>query len=152
MGRDPVETTFGGVRIIVEPLPFPQARALLPDVAQTVSLVFEKLGTAVASGKLKLSMDSLEDPKVIAMLMPMLGVIGEHMSEGRLERYTRGLLASTVVCVTNLKGDLEKKQLNSEAALTEVFDEHPSLYIPVLVFAGAVTYQRFFPGSGPPAK
>ena len=144
MGREPVEKVWGDVKVIVEPLPFPQAQLYLPDVTEVIAIVFDNVGAAVTSGKVKLDMDVL-DPATLMVLLPTLRVLAQHMGQGRLDRLFPKILATTTVMMKDIAGTVVKKSLGIEAERNEVFDEHPDLFIPVLIFAGNVTYKRFFP-------
>lgn len=142
MSRLPSDTVINGAHVEAVPLPFREAQALLPTVAQLVSEVFENLSPAIASGRLKLDAETM-DPAALGALLPALGGIGRFL-EGKLDKLAPRILATTVVIVDMGKGK-EKYELNKLKEREELFDERPDLYFPTLIWSGRLTFQRFFP-------
>jgi hypothetical protein len=138
-GRQPVEQEILGLKFTSQPLPFPAAQALLPEVALIVSIAARELGPAFLKGKLK-------DVDITALLPGLVPVV-EHFGQGRLERLAPKLLASTTVVMADLKGDLIRYELLKESDRNAVFEERPDAFLPALFFAGRVTFERFFPAS-----
>lgn len=142
MSRLPSTTTINTAEVEATPLPFREAQALLPTVAQLMSEVFDNLGPAIASGRLKLDADTM-DPAALGAMLPALGGLGRFL-EGKLDKLAPRILATTVVIVDTGKGK-EKFELNKLKEREELFDERPDLYFPVLIWSGRLTFQRFFP-------
>lgn len=151
-GREPVEATISGFKVISEPLPFKIGQRHLPDVGELVALLFDDVAPLFASGKIKLDKLSIKDPSTLLAitpyLLPLLGKVSRHFGDGKLEYLAPKLLSSTFVIMSDMKGEPQKKELANEADRNYVFDERPDLFLPVLVFAGSVTYLRFFPDLG----
>lgn len=146
-GREPVETELCGLKVTTTPLPFPKAQELLPEVAEVLSMAFGQMGVLVQAG-LKPT-DNLSSPDVIAKILPALGELARFLGNGRLASLATRVLYSTTVVVGEGSGK-EILSLSKEKDRNQAFDEHPELYLPILVFAGSVTFQRFFPASARP--
>lgn len=139
-GRQPVEQEILGLKFTSQPLPFPAAQALLPEVALIVSIAARELGPAFLKGQ------SLKDVDIAALLPGLVPVV-EHFGQGRLDRLAPKLLASTTVVMPDLNGELTRYELLKEADRNAVFEERPDVFLPALFFAGRVTFERFFPAS-----
>lgn len=138
-GRQPVEQEILGLKFTAQPLPFPQAHPLLPEVGSIIALVARELGPAIARG-----IKATDD---VTVLLPALLPVVEHFGQGRLERLAPKLLATTTVVMPDIKGELTRYELIKEADRNAVFEERPDTYLPAIFFAGRVTYARFFPAS-----
>jgi hypothetical protein len=136
MGREPVTQEIAGLKVTSSPLPFPRSQELLPEVGQLMALVMRELGSV----NVKLTDD-------IMTLAPALGSLTAHLSGGTLERLAPKLLASTQVIMEDARGEKAVFDLLKEKDRNAVFDEHPEAYFPILIFAGRVTFARFFPAS-----
>lgn len=143
MSRLPVESEINGLKVVSLPLPFPSAQPLIPEVAEIVSLALRHLGGMVsASGEVSLKTQD------VLKLAPVLGELAAHLGAGRLERLAPKIMATTTVICEDVKGELQSYDLGKDKERNYVFDEHPGIYFQVLIFAGMVTFKRFFPASG----
>jgi hypothetical protein len=140
MARDPVTEELLGRKVTSQPLPFPQAEALLPEVGELLALMAQELGDALSSGKINLKDDVMK-------LAPVLGKVSQFFGGGRLQKLSPRILACTTIVMPDMKGELANYELSKEKDRTYTFDEQPELYFPTLFFAGRVTFQRFFPAS-----
>lgn len=140
MGRQAVTEEILERRVTSTPLPFPIAQDLLPEVGELLSLMVEQMGDALTSGKLSLKDDVLR-------LAPVLGAVSRFFGQGRLTRLAPKVLSHTVVVMPDMRGELANYELGKDKDRNYVFDEQPELYFPTLMFAGRVTFARFFPAS-----
>lgn len=140
MGREPVIDEIGGRKVTSQPLPFPQAEALLPEVGELLSLMAGELGSAFTEGKISLKDDVMK-------LAPALSTVAQFFGGGRLTKLAPKLLACTTVIMPDMRGELANYELGKEKDRNYVFDDQPELYFPILFFAGRVTFKRFFPAS-----
>lgn len=138
MGREPVEAEIGGLTVTSRPLPFEKSQPLIPKVAQVLAIGLEKFGAAFLHG-LKTTDDALK-------LAPVFRELAEHL-DGKLEILAPQILFSTTVVMENVKGERQVYELGKTKDRSDVFDEHPEIYFQSLIFAGRVTFARFFPGS-----
>ncbi len=143
IGRQPVEESFGELKVTTTPLPFPLAQELLPEIAELLGLCGKEI-FALASKSGGLGRLTQSD---VGKLAPVLHAMAGWLGNGRLERLTPKLLASTTVVVKLPNGTKEVKDLLKADDRTYVFDENPEWYLPILFFAGRVTFARFFPAS-----
>lgn len=125
-----------GAQLQVQPLPFPKAEDLLPEVAALVSDVFDSVKMLLANG--------LSGQDDIFAMLPAIGGIALKLGGGKLKKLApRVLECCSIVLDTGsgkVKYDLVKKD-EYEAA----FDERPDVYFAALWFAGKATFGRFFP-------
>lgn len=139
-GRQPVEADIFGLKATAQPLLFPDSQAILPEVMTIVAIGMRELGSAVMTGVVKLDDD-------VVKLLPALVPITQHFENGYLARIAPKILACTTVVMPDFKGDLSKFELSKEADRSAVFNDYPEAYLPMLFFAGRVTFGRFFPES-----
>lgn len=143
IGRQPQEETFGDLKVTSTPLPFPRAQELLPEIAELLGLAGRELvGLAGKAGGL-----SKLGAQDIGKLAPVLHSMATWLGGGRLERLAPRILAATTVVMKLPNGEKEVKDLLKEADRNFVFDEHPDQFLPILFFAGKVTFARFFPAA-----
>ena len=139
MGRQPVELELLGLKVTCQPLKFPEAQAILPEVMHLVSLVLKEVGTVLTEGGLNIREDD------VVKLLPALTPLTAHFRDGLLERLAPKILAATSVVMKDLRGEPSRYDLMKESDRNAVFDEHPEVYLPLLFVAGRVTFGRFFP-------
>lgn len=148
MGRTPVTETINGLKVTSAPLKFELAQAMLPDAIEFVSRGIKELGTLIQyakfdkDGKVEMTPElKAALPAIISSLKP--SELRELMTI--INRNSFKLLASTTVVMPDVKGDMETKTLSTPKDYEEVFEEHPQMYLPVVLLAGRVTFARFFP-------
>ena len=135
MGRQPVSDEILGLKVTSHPLPFERAQPLIPDIGEFLLRIVTELGAAAAAGikgtdqAIKL-VEKLNPPSVKALLE----TINKH--------------AKTILSTTNVELHGEIRDLGKDKDRTAVFDEHPDAFVPIVIFAGRVTFQRFFPDIG----
>ena len=137
MGREPITETICGLTVTSSPLPFARAQELLPDIANLFSLIIKEMG----------GISDLKGTDDIVKLAPILGSVAGFLVGGNLERLAPKILAATEVIMADNRGDKLKYKLDTEKDRISVFDEHPEAYLMILLFAGRVTFARFFPAS-----
>lgn len=145
MSRLPTTETILGATVEATPLPFREAQALLPTVAQLVAEVFDNIGPMIASGKFTLDLDVMS-PAALGAILPALGGMGRFL-DGKLDKLAPRIMATAVVIVDTGKGK-EKYELCKIKEREELFEERPDLYFPLLLWTGRLTFQRFFPVRG----
>lgn len=146
LGRMPVEEELLGVKVECQPLKFESARALLPDVVRFLTKSASVIGEIAAAG-----ITGMDDIKKILRFLPRLDAEQTGYLMDMLEKHHKKILASTVVVMTNPDtGNLENFELVKADRMSVVFNERPDLYVPICIFAGRVSFQRFFPGRGQP--
>lgn len=138
MSREPVDAEMGGLTVTSRPLTFERAQPLIPKVAQVIAIGIERLGAVFLKG-LKSNEDAIK-------LAPVFRELAEHL-DGKLEVLAPQILFSTTVVMENIKGEKQVYELGKQKDRSEVFDEHPEIYFQALIFAGRVTFARFFPGN-----
>jgi hypothetical protein len=143
MRRQPVEVELLGLKVTTTPLAFSSSQPLIPDIAQLLAVAARELSPLFKTLNPKAMLD---DTRTLMAIAPALGGIAGFL-DGKLEKLAPRILASTVVVMANLAGEKQAYELGKERDRNEVFDEHPELYFPVLLFAGKVTFARFFPVS-----
>lgn len=141
MGREPVTDEIGGRKVTSQPLPFPKAQALLPEVAELIGLIAREAGDLIGQGKIDIKKED------IAKLIPVLASVAAFFGQGRLERLAPRIMAATTVVMPDEGGEMSNYELGKEKDRDYVFDEQPELYFQILFFAGKVTFARFFPVS-----
>jgi hypothetical protein len=140
------EAEILGCRVSTTPLPFKQSQPLLPAIAEILSIATREIAPVLASGKVNLKADVL-DPAVAMAVLPSLGALAAHL-DGKLDRLAQKILMTTRVAMESPSGALEWYDLVKSSDWEYVFDTRPELYIPTTLFAGRVTFGRFFPARG----
>ncbi len=137
MGREPVNEEILGLRVTSQPLPFARAQELLPDALEFVALVGRGLGPVLTSG--------VKGTDDVIKLLPLMepGILRQIMAA--LTKHAAAILHTTTVVMGG-----ERLELMNEKSRNAVFDEHPQAFVPLVVFAGKVTFARFFPAVGQP--
>jgi len=141
-----VEQLIFGLKVTSSPLPFPIAQELLPEVAEFITRATREFGPAITA---LLAGDKPSKEEAIVAMLPTLEPtsVKSLLESLTAPRNARRLLQSTIVVMENFKGAKENYELRDNERATEVFEEHPEAFIPILLFAGKVTFKRFFPGS-----
>lgn len=148
LGRMPVEQELLGVKVECQPLKFEQSRMLLPDVVRFLTKAASVIGEIAAAG-----ITGMDDIKKILKFLPRLDAEQTGYLMDMLERHHKKLLSSTTVIMTNpANGALENFELVKADRMSIVFNERPDLYVPICIFAGRVSFQRFFPATGQPEE
>lgn len=135
MGREPITDTVVGLSVTSSPLPFPKAQELIPDIMKILGLLGASVMPLVKGG--------LKTTDDVMKLGPVIAALGNYLADGKLEWLAPKILASTVVIA-----DGEKYELLKDQERNNFFNEHPEAFIPMLVFAGRITFARFFPERG----
>jgi hypothetical protein len=105
------------------------------------------LGDAGLAKFIKLADNAENLMSLLLPLLPTLRTLFEQLGEGRLKKLVPLLLFSTTAVAPNEAGIKENHELGKAADRARLFDLYPESYWPTVIFAGAVTYKRFFPGS-----
>lgn len=137
MGGEAQDVEVLGIKATIQKLPFPVAQEMLPDVGDFLARAVKELGAALGSG-IKGTDDVV---KLLAVISPaemreLLVLINKRASK---------ILATTVVVMEGLSGDLENWEMGKEKHRNYVFGERPDLYVPLVIQAGMVTFRGFFP-------
>lgn len=149
MGKLPVDAEISGVKFTCTPLPFERSEELLPTIGEFIAVAMKDLMPLIATGKLKGGLlEVIKDPEVLAQLAPTLLGVSTFLANGRLKWLAPRLLWSTTCICENPKGEKQVWELSKDSDRSYVFDEHPECYMTALIFAGQVTFKRFFPGLG----
>jgi hypothetical protein len=156
IGRQFEETSIAGLMVKAQPLLFSAAKPLLPDVGEFIARLAVEARQAIASGIVPLELlnlkrgatPTLEDLKKLD-LWKLIDRLDPTRVRGLLEVLTKHdikIMSCTIVVMPGDEGELENHELSKEKDRNAVFDAHPEAYIPILLFAGRVTFSRFFPG------
>lgn len=156
MAREPLTDTIAGLEVTALPLPFSQAEPLIPEVGVFLALVLEELAKALEGVDIKallgdgksfdlktVNLDKLKVDKLAAAMRTAM----IHLGDGKLAKLAPKIMASTSVIVADMAGEPIRRELGKAKEREMVFDEHPEAYLPILWFAGRVTFQRYFPGA-----
>lgn len=161
--HEPVETTIVGLKVRCRPLKHAQSKPLLPDIAdlivRLVKALVKLVGTGAVDGLLtgNAQQDAKQLPTLFELLrkadvekvLELLDPTDAKILLDILIRHDATLLSGTIVVMPHpMTGQLENYELAKDKDRSDVFDDHPEAYLPILVFAGRVTYERFFPGIG----
>jgi hypothetical protein len=141
--KRPGRAALGEVRITSQALNYEASEDLLPEV---MSLVGAVVDAAISRG---MKLDGSVD---VMTLAPALGALASQLGGGRLKVLAGRILAGTQVITKNAAGELDKYDLLDKADRARLFEARPDVYFPTLLFAGRVTFGRFFPASDPPAE
>jgi hypothetical protein len=136
------EKEIQGLRVMCSPLAFDKSQPMIPMVFEFLTVLAGCVGPMFSSGELK-GGDEL-NLGTILKIAPTLGPVARFMEEDdRLTKYSPRILAMTVVIANDRKYELVK----GEDRLS-LFNDYPQAFFPILIFAGTVTFKRFFPGTG----
>src|SRR5690242_13850917 len=135
MAREPVTMEIMGSKVTSQPLRGVRAREKLPVVYEAITLGLKGIGPLFASA-------AATPAQISAALAKVDGAAGRRFLE-IVNENAAVILESTVAIV-----DGQKYELVNDQHRDELFDSRPDLYLPIVLFAGRVTYQRFFPDSG----
>lgn len=144
IGRQPITETLLGAKVTAMPLPGDKSPLYLGHVTEIVTLGTRLLGhgfSALESGALDGGADMLSVKTILGILATVPPKEARELVELVLE------IAPALVSSTTVILDGTKYELGNEDHRTALLDEHPDLYLPVAIFAGRVTYQRFFPAT-----
>lgn len=156
MSREPQYLELEGVKVTCVPLPYERAEDILPEVAQLITLVMERITSSVSTmpeAQQAVLMAQLKDLKkadvmtLARILAPTISAVADKLGNGGLKHLAPLLMATTQVVMADASGTKATYSLMKPAERGEVFNEHPEAYFPILLFAGKVTFARFFPGS-----
>lgn len=145
IGRQPVEQSIFGARVVSMPLPGDVATIYLGHVTEIVtrgSAVLGSIFAAYQAGEIDVSGTEEISTEVIIKL---LNTIAPKESRALVELITE--IAPTLVASTTVIVDGTKYELGNADHRASLLDDRPDLYLPCAIFAGRVTYQRFFPAS-----
>lgn len=137
MGRGPVSAEILGLKVTSQPLEFPTAQALVPEVGEFIARAGRELGVAIVAG--------IKGSDDIARLLPSLDPVAIRSLLETITKHAKTVLATTVVAIADVKGDLTNRNLADDKDRLYVFNERPDVFIPIVIFAGRVTFARFFP-------
>jgi hypothetical protein len=166
MGREPQTAEIAGLKVTALPLGFQSAEPLIPEVGQFIGLVLEEIAKAFEGVDIKafianLSANGSADGKIDigkVDVTKLLGAAGlkpdkfatairtafTHLSDGKLSRLAPKILAATCVDMPDISGEMQRRDLSKSKDRETVFDEHPEAYLPIVWFAGRVTFGRYF--------
>jgi hypothetical protein len=104
---------------------------------------YRELGSAVAGG--------IKGNDDVWKLLPRLDPASIRSLVETLVKRAPKILASTTVIMPDHAGEAARFELGKEKDRNAVFNEHPEAFLPILIFAGKVTFERFFPVIAQPA-
>lgn len=136
LGKAPVEQSFLGAKATTTPLDGDVAVNYLPNVIEIVALGAQLVGAgfeAFVTGKVPGDEDLA---RLVLMLPP---------ARARELLELVFAIADAVVSSTVLIVDGVKYELSNGEHRTALRDDRPDLWLPVVVMAGRITFQRFFP-------
>lgn len=151
IGSTAQEETLFGVEVESRPLPFEHSQPLLPDVMRFLTSAASSLGRVVARVQEVKTMDD------IVALLGQLDAVTMAELMGLIVKHEKKLLATTIITMPGPTGELERHELSNGKHRAFVFEQRPDLFVPLCVFAGRVTFTRFFPagvlpGAAPAAE
>ena len=146
-----------GLTVTCTRLKYEAAEDILPEVLGIFIGALEKAlqGIGALEGGLEnLSMESFgslkkaDVSKWIHVLAPILSKMFAQLGHGELKRLAPLIMAETEVVMEVESGVKERHLLSSAKDRAKVFEAHPEAYIPILIYAGKVTFARYFPVAG----
>jgi hypothetical protein len=164
--HDPVTTEIAGLKVKARPLPHAQSKPLLPDItefmARLIRALVKLIGTAAIDGLLAsgTKLDAKHLPTLFAALrkakvdeaIDRLDPADARVLMDILTRHDIAILQGTTVVMRAPNGQLENYELAKDKDRSDVFDAFPNAYLPILVFAGRVTFERYFFVTAPRAS
>lgn len=164
--HEPVETEVAGLKVKARPLLHAQSKPLLPDITEFVTRLIRALakllGTSALDGLLAAGtkLDAKHLPTLFAALrkakvdeaLDRIEPADARVLMEILTRHDVALLQRTTVVMSAPTGQLENYELGKDKDRADVFDAHPNAYLPILIFAGRVTFERYFFVTAPRAS
>ena len=146
-----------GLTVTCTRLKYEAAEDILPEVGGIFVAAIEQAlnGVGALDGGLEnLDIKELRDlkkidvAKWIPILAPILSKMFKQLGRGELKRLAPLILAGTEVIMEVEPGIKERHLMSSAKDRAKVFEAYPEAYIPMLLYAGKVTFARYFPVAG----
>lgn len=145
MARLPVTEEIAGLKVRCTPMVLPAAEEMLPEIIELVAILLKEItkgdGAITLQQLLKPDSGTIDLERIAATLMAG----GAYLGGGRLARLAPKLFATCAVALPDLSGVVEWHDMKADKERALVLDERPDAYFPILLFAGRVNFQRFFP-------